>query len=65
VPTEIASLKGQLRGLYLSDNKLEGEIPTALCELQQLGKLLNRTLLLYSYDQKHISFNVYLSLVLS
>ena len=40
VPGEIVNLQSTLRGLYLSDNLFEGEIPTALCELQHLGESL-------------------------
>jgi len=48
VPSGIASLKGHLRGLYLSDNHFGGSIPEALCELQQLGTF-NDFLLCYQH----------------
>lgn len=38
IPEYISRLAGTLEGLYLSDNKLQGAIPTALCSLTELSK---------------------------
>jgi len=39
IPSNIGALDRTLRGLYLSDNKLDGKISEMLCELEELEAL--------------------------
>ena len=39
IPRSINRLNGTLRGLYLSDNKIKGRIPTELCHFKSLEAL--------------------------